>query len=382
MTIEAPQTDIPIFLNHGKDIVGRITLYNLGLKIVKNTGIKSIYIASMSNKGVITFDGIGGPPIKKGGFRGPRKEEFTKKYITDRKDEIVNLNRFEDTVWNPDAFSDGPEPDFEVMLGKKIPKLQSEGFVTNKKAIGIVDGCNPLSEEQFKKYTKNPPPEPIFSNLSDKQKDAFNSSMDELFALGKAKRIHLVASLMLTIGHVYLPEGYEAQFWNDCESNELHVKLTNYFDAEEEFVVSILTLDDNLNSKFVKKGTEFYRMFPAVENMMKEITAKMNCRITTLDDAKKLPLIKSIKRTIDIRHLPEGYTSKVWRDKSQFNIHVKIENKFNDSCEFSASVMTLDFFGEPIFIKKGSEYYRLFPSIKDLMKEVIAKIESKRDDSK
>ena len=100
---------------------------------------------------------------------------------------------------------------------------------------------------------------------------------------------------MLTIGHVYLPEGYKAQFWNDCQENRLHVKLTNALDDEEEFVVSIFTLDDQMNSKFVKKGKEFYRVFPAVEQMMKEIVAKIEHKIPNLDDTNTENVFRSLQ---------------------------------------------------------------------------------------
>jgi len=89
-------SEIPIYFRHGRDLLGTLKLNEDGIEIVRKIGIKAIYMASMSNKGVITFDGIGGPPIKQGGLRGPRKEEFTKKYITNRKDKIINLKEFED----------------------------------------------------------------------------------------------------------------------------------------------------------------------------------------------------------------------------------------------------------------------------------------------
>ena len=91
-----------------------------------------------------------------------------------------------------------------------------------------------------------------------------------------------------------------------------------------------------------------------------------------LDGVRNLPLLKSLKRTIDDVYLPKGYTSRLWENPQTFDIHVKITNEFNNNQEFFIGDVSMVDFHNNGFIKKGVCYYQNFPIIKDMINNVIS----------
>jgi len=93
-----------------------------------------------------------------------------------------------------------------------------------------------------------------------------------------------------------------------------------------------------------------------------------------LDEVRNLRLFDSLKRTIDEVYLPKGYTSQLYKNPQTFNIHVKITNEFGDSQEFIIGDISMNDFQNNGFIKKGVNYYRNFPMVKDMINNIISNI--------
>ena len=244
--LTTPNSVILLYLNHGRDILGTITLNDLGEQIIKDNGIKAIFMASMDNKGTITFDGIGGPKIEQGGFRGPRKKEFTEKYITNRKDNVINLSDYEDSDY------EDRKPtivNFGKFYGNPIPELQTKGFT---------------DDQSF-----------LYSNLSDKEQESFESGVKNIVKKIAVKELPLILSIERTVKGLYLPKGYTAEIWEDADKFNVYMKIKNTSHDEVEVSTSTIVLLDNTTSELIKVRDEFYKEFPIIHELIRECVVRM-----------------------------------------------------------------------------------------------------------
>jgi len=100
-------------------------------------------------------------------------------------------------------------------------------------------------------------------------------SVNNLFALEKVKQLPLVESVKRTVNEIYLPEGYKAQYWEDPEEREIHIKITNDLHDESRFRASLYALGD-IDHGFINKEGNFYREFPVLNLMIKESITRIN----------------------------------------------------------------------------------------------------------
>ena len=113
--------------------------------------------------------------------------------------------------------------------------------------------------------------------MKENEKLSFNSAFDEMVTLDELRRMNIVESIERTVNKLYIPEGYIFKSYLDKQNNNLHIRIIDKYDINTKGDLKIpeyMIYEWSDTAGFVKIKNIFYRSFPMLQSMIKELIAK------------------------------------------------------------------------------------------------------------